>query len=247
MATASKAMNKAVIKCAEAANNYSNVPITENPDNNDRTSFKKPIALMGGVLNVWGRKSALEPAILIDVMSTCIDYELMSVSAFRDLLSTRDNHYIEFEKLSKKHTEHSTAKETGKTETKGSRFSEFLPKSMVAQPKPIEDAIESAKIALDTQEEICKACTGALFNTEFKKFENDRASQFKLIVSMVGAGMLKSQGDVAKAWDNSTANIKTDILLKRMNKLIPDFEDYNNKHGTEEESGEDMGGDDGTD
>jgi hypothetical protein len=267
MAAASVTMNKAVVKCAEIATNYANADM-DNHDNdkgnknpvhkskkkkdNDKddhkNGFKKPMNTLGSILSLWGRKSALEPAILKDVMKTCIEYELLNVSTFNSLLHRRDQAYLDYDKLLKKHNDHNNAKESGKTETKRSRLSIVLPKSMAKQPTSIDDAILNVKTELDKQDEICKAYTGALFNTEIKNFDNDRASQFKLIVSMVGVGMMKAQSEVAIAWDESTKDINTEIISKKMLKLIPDFNDYNKKHGNEEEEDDNEGReDDGTD
>jgi hypothetical protein len=232
LAAASKQMNKAVIKCAAIANEYSKTDVVGKANAN----FKEPMAHLGNVMSIWGDKSALEPAILTDIMMTCIDYELMSVSSFKHLLAARDNAIIDYEKCQKKVNDHTEAKNNGKTESKGSRF------SFTSSKKPIEDAISAAKSELEAQIEIVKAHTGALFLSEFKKFEGERASQLQLIVAMVGAGMSKAQGDVAHAWENT--NMKSDDLNVRIRKIIPDFEDYNNKHGNEEETEE---VDDGTD
>ena len=60
-------------------------------------------------------------------------------------------------------------KNSGKTESKGSRLSSFLPKSLNQSKQPIDDMISSLQTDVETQTEIVKAHTGALFLSEFNK------------------------------------------------------------------------------
>jgi hypothetical protein len=220
LAKASKSVRSAVNKCSIVAKGYAEATANEKSAKAINTSLNT----MTTALASWGQKSALEPAVLSEVMVPQISFQLHQVKAFRELLAVRDAVLKEMDKFEKKLDNHKTAQASGKTETRGSMFGGYLPQSVAPQKMDIKDAIQNTHGDLQSIKANFKFLTRALVESELEKFDNMRTEQYQGIVGMVAIGMIRCEADVSSAWADARSNASG--IMEHVKVFIPNFDNY---------------------
>jgi hypothetical protein len=233
LARASHSVRKSVNKCSKVAKAYSTATATNSNsgdggaggDDDEKNKSKKysnviskALGSMANALGSWGTKSALEPAVLSDVLAPQITFQLRQVTAFRELMAIRENVLSELDKKKKKLQSHENAKSSGKKQRRGSVF------SMTSQKEDIDDAIINETNSIKEIEEKILYLTRCLVESEMEKYESTRTSHYQNIVGLMALGMLKVQDDVSNVWES--ANESSDKITEQIKLFIPHFDDF---------------------
>jgi len=126
VAKASRALNHAVRACGDVAGVYAEDERIKIDATEDRPALRESVSKLAKALSSWGRDSALQPAVLNEILKTGITFERQQVRAFNELLAMREAKLAELDKREKKLAGYKKLVAEGKTETAGGIMSKKL-------------------------------------------------------------------------------------------------------------------------